>query len=162
MLTNNLELNIENYLIDNFLSGNGCTITCIDPWIKYSESTINKISGVDDFINENTYEIFLNNIKYNKNKIIIKRGLSNNVLPNLKQKYHFIYIDGDHSASAVWLDATMSFKILISGGIMIFDDYHWGIERKLRIKLFGKIIINRLPRNSIDRFISSFDKIDDF
>ena len=40
--------------------------------------------------------------------------------------YDFIYIDGDHTAQAVWHDASLGWKALKRGGIMAFDDYLWG------------------------------------
>ena len=132
-----------NYFIDNFLSGNNSTITCIDPWIKYSESTITKMSEWDNLINENTYDIFINNTNYNKNKIIIKRGFSYDILPKLEKIYDFIYIDGDHSEKAVWLDAIYSFKILRNNGIIIFDDYTWNT-------------CDKSPKNAIDKFLDEY------
>ena len=132
-----------NYFVDNFLSGNNSKITCVDPWIKYSESTITKISGVDDVINEGTYKIFTDNTKDNSDKIIIKRGFSKDVLPALQPEYDFIYIDGDHSEKAVWLDAVLSFDILKVGGIMIFDDYTWNVGDKS-------------PKKAVDRFLQRY------
>ena len=132
-----------NYFIDNFLSGNNCSITCIDPWIKYSKSTITKMSEWDNLINENTYDIFISNTNYNKNKIIVKRGFSYDILPKLEKIYDFIYIDGDHSEKAVWLDAIYSFKILRNNGIIIFDDYTWNTGDKS-------------PKNAIDKFLDEY------
>lgn len=129
-----------NYFIDNYLTGANCYITCIDPWIKYSEATTAKINGFDHQINENVYNIFLNNISKNKAKVIIKRGFSKNILPELDQKYDFIYVDGDHSEESVWLDATLGFDILKIGGFMIFDDYTWGTGK-------GS------PKKAIDNFL---------
>lgn len=40
--------------------------------------------------------------------------------------YDFIYVDADHTAAGVLLDAELSFPLLKSGGIMAFDDYEWG------------------------------------
>ena len=132
-----------NYFIDNFLLGDNSLITCVYPWIKYSDSTVTKMSEWDNLINENTYDIFTNNTKYNKNKIIIKRGLSCDILPNLEKIYDFIYIDGDHSEKAVWLDAVYSFKILRNNGIIIFDDYMWNTDDKS-------------PKNAIDKFLEEY------
>ena len=132
-----------NYFIDNVLTGNSSS-TCIDPWIKYSESTITKISEWDNLINENTYNIFMNNTIHNKNKIIIKRGLSCDILPTLEKVYDFIYIDGDHSEKAVYIDAIYSFNILRNNGIMIFDDYEWNQGEKS-------------PKNAIDRFLKEYE-----
>jgi predicted O-methyltransferase YrrM len=42
------------------------------------------------------------------------------------KEYDFIYIDADHTAVSVLLDAELSWLLLKSGGIMAFDDYQWG------------------------------------
>jgi predicted O-methyltransferase YrrM len=133
-----------NYFIDHFLQGNHSTITCVDPWIKYSESTVTKMIEWDNVINEDTYNIFINNTKVNSNKIIIKRGLSKDILPELHSEYDFIYIDGDHSEAAVWVDATLSFDILKINGIIIFDDYDWNVGDKS-------------PKKAIDKFIQEYN-----
>lgn len=132
-----------NYFIDNFLCGTNSFITCIDPWIKYSESTVTKLNEWDHWINENNYDTFIANTAYNKNKIIMKKGLSCDVLPTLEKVYDFIYIDGDHSEKAVWLDAVYSFQILRLNGIIIFDDYTWNTGDKS-------------PKNAIDKFLAEY------
>jgi len=101
----------------------------------------------DDVINENTYDIFIKNTELNSNKIIIKKGLSKDILQTLQCEYDFIYIDGDHSEAAVWDDAILSFNILKINGIMLFDDYLWNVGDKS-------------PKNAVDRFIKEYtDKI---
>jgi len=132
-----------NYFIDNFLDGKNSFITCVDPFIKYGESTLTKMSEWDVYINESTYDKFLKNTFNNKDKIILKRGLSVDILPTLDCIYDFIYIDGDHSEDAVWLDAIYSFKILKEGGIIVFDDYEWNVGKKS-------------PKAAIDRFLREY------
>ena len=135
-----------NYFIDNFLDGTNSTITCVDPWIKYSESTVTGMSEWDDVINQETFNVFRRNTDQNSAKITIRRGLSKDILPSLNGFFHFILIDGDHSEEAVWLDAIMSFRLLHSGGIMIFDDYDWNI---------GKMS----PKLAIDRFVEEYKDV---
>ena len=65
------------------------------------------------------------------------------MLPALQPEYDFIYIDGDHSEKAVWLDAVLSFDILKVGGIMIFDDYTWNVGDKS-------------PKKAVDRFLQRY------
>ena len=43
-------------------------------------------------------------------------------MPN---SYDLIYIDGCHLASHVQQDATLSWRLLKAGGLLIFDDYSW-------------------------------------
>jgi predicted O-methyltransferase YrrM len=54
------------------------------------------------------------------------KGYSQDALRKLPlNHYDFIYIDGSHVASDVLEDAIIAFRLLKSGGIMIFDDYEW-------------------------------------
>ena len=115
----------SNFLVDNFLQGNNSTLTCIDPWVEYSKSTENSIKGFDGYINEDTYNFFKQNTSRNAEKICVHRGLSKDILPTLTSKFHFIFIDGDHSTSAVWKDALLSLRLLAKGGYILFDDYDW-------------------------------------
>ena len=41
-------------------------------------------------------------------------------------KYDFIYIDASHEPDDVLSDAVLSFELLKSDGLLIFDDYGWG------------------------------------
>lgn len=41
------------------------------------------------------------------------------------QPFHFVYVDGDHYAASVMVDACLAFKLLCSGGVMVLDDYLW-------------------------------------
>ena len=96
---------------------------CIDPWEDYDEYS--------EYRNEQPkiYETFIENIEKSgkKNKFIVKRGYSNNEVPNLPDDFFdIIYIDGNHEPEYVMEDAVLSFRKLKKGGIMIFDDYGWG------------------------------------
>jgi predicted O-methyltransferase YrrM len=56
-------------------------------------------------------------------------GRSQDVLRQLRlEHYDAIYVDGSHAASDVLEDAVLGFRLLKHGGIMIFDDYHWGLQ----------------------------------
>lgn len=70
-------------------------------------------------------------------------------------KFDFIYIDGDHHGSSVITDACNSWKLLKSGGILIFDDYLW---------TDAKYQPHELPGPAIDYFMSlyagKFDLLD--
>ena len=94
------------------------------------------------------YNTFCHNISYFADQVTIKEGKSQDVLKGLNDKYDFIYIDGDHHASSVMEDAVLSFGLLKSGGIMIFDDYLWGVE----LANPDKINLN-IPKNAIDSFL---------
>lgn len=96
---------------------------CIDPWEDYNDYPEYKNQQ------ETTYNTFIKNIEVSghKDKIIINRGFSNNVIPTLQDSFFdIIYIDGNHEPEYVLEDAVLSFRKLKVGGIMIFDDYGWG------------------------------------
>jgi predicted O-methyltransferase YrrM len=96
---------------------------CIDPWEDYEEYPEYKTEQ------PKIYDTFTQNIENSgkKDKIIIKRGYSNNEIPKLPDDFFdIIYIDGNHEPEYVMEDAVLSFRKLKKGGIMIFDDYGWG------------------------------------
>ena len=142
-----------NYCLDHILKNEKSKITVIDPWIKYSESTVTNIKQYDQCYDD-IYNRFLNNIEYNKDRIIIKRGLSQDILPTLTEKYDFILIDGDHSEKSVWNDGVNSFKLVKMNGIIIFDDYKW--------RAGGEYGPNgpwgpKSPKNAVDRFLREYE-----
>ena len=60
--------------------------------------------------------------------------------------FDFVYIDGSHIAKDVLADACMAWPLLKSGGIMVFDDYPWGVQRD---------ILHR-PKLAIDSFVNIY------
>ena len=108
------------WLLENILTDESSSITCIDTFEGSIEHHIN-------FKNEliNLFDIFVHNVSTFKNKVNIIRGKSQEVLKLLNENYDFIYIDGDHTAVSVIEDAILSFSLLKKDGIMIFDDYMW-------------------------------------
>jgi predicted O-methyltransferase YrrM len=88
------------------------------------------------------------NIKeYDKNKIIVKKGRSRDILKNLNENYYdFIYVDGSHTSRDVLEDAVLSFDILKKDGILTFDDYLW--------QMYPDPVLN--PKIGIDSFLFSY------
>ena len=102
---------------------NDSKLYCIDPWEDYNDYPEYKNQQ------ESTYNKFIKNVEVSgdKNKIVINRGYSNDVIPSLQDSFFdIIYIDGNHEPEYVLEDAVLSFRKLKVGGIMIFDDYGWG------------------------------------
>lgn len=60
-------------------------------------------------------------------------------------RFDFIYVDGDHTRDAVYMDAVNAFKICKVGGYILFDDYEWRTETKEGIDRF----LNSLPTNKM-------------
>ena len=103
---------------------NDSKLYCIDPWEDYDE--------YPEYKNHQTsiYNAFIENIENSgvKDKIIINRGYSNLEIPKFKDEFFdIIYIDGNHEPEYVLEDAVLSFRKLKKNGIMIFDDYGWGV-----------------------------------
>ena len=133
------------WLLENILTDDTSKITCIDTF----EGSEEHITNFSEHI-KNLYDVFMHNISKFKDKVIIKKNKSQIILKQLIETYDFIYIDGDHKASSVLEDAVLSFSLLKSGGIMIFDDYLWFAMKKY--------IDN--PKSAIDAFLEIYsDKI---
>ncbi len=41
------------------------------------------------------------------------------------RRFDIAYIDGSHRSADVYSDGVLAWSMLVSGGIMIFDDYEW-------------------------------------
>jgi predicted O-methyltransferase YrrM len=140
------------WLLENILTNKSSKITCIDTFEGSIEHHIHH--EYRRFL-PTLFDIFCNNIVHFADKVIIKQGKSQDILKGLNDKYDFIYIDGDHTATAVMEDAVLSFALLQPGGIMIFDDYLWGVD----LANPDKINLN-IPKNAIDCFLRIYsDKI---
>ena len=150
----------SNSIVDNILSDDGKLI-CIDPLTdtylveNLSENDIEHNNNGWKYFN-GQYDRFIENTKNNleSKKIELYRELSSEALPKLKEKYKdkfdFIYIDGDHRDFAVYFDAVNSFEICKPNGYILFDDYLWEDYSN-----------HKITKDGIDRFINEYrDKLD--
>ena len=97
-------------------------------------------------------EVFRYNIESSgfSEKVIIEKGLSNVILPNLitkNKEYDIIFIDGNHVAPFVLMDSVLSWNLLKPGGILIFDDYLWMPDSYKSLT----------PKLAVDSFIEVFE-----
>ena len=58
-------------------------------------------------------------------KMISADGLVNFRYQGYAGSFDLVYVDGSHLAADVLQDAVLSFRLLRSGGLLIFDDYLW-------------------------------------
>ena len=118
-----------------------CSVYCAEQ-IANGEGSIHY--AVD--IHETDY--FKNNTSPYKN-IIFKKGFSYDVLRHFPNDNFadYILIDGSHLAIDVLADAVLSWKLLKDGGILIFDDYGWGIHTTDE---------KQKPKLGIDAFLSAY------
>jgi len=119
------------WMLENILTHSEARATCIDCNASYNLILAEnlKISGFAD-------------------KVKIIEGFSEDKLKEFP-KYFFdiIYIDGNHNALNVLTDAVLSWPLLKNGGIMIFDDYQWGLS----------YLVEKRPKAAIDAFIVCFN-----
>ena len=144
------------WFLDKILQHQKSTITCVDPWLDYSQNqdslnSYEKKNNEWKMIERGIKQNFLQNIIESgySDKVLIRQGFSDKILPSLitEQKiYDIIFIDGNHTAPYVLMDAIMSWTLLRKGGIIIFDDYTWGLDRPTTTR----------PKESIDYFMLSF------
>lgn len=95
------------WLLDNILTHRDARMVCIDNF------------------SEGTFTTFSKNMSKYKSKIKVMKGDSSVMLKSpkiLKDKFDIIYIDADHHSRHVIEDAILSFSLLNTNGIMIFDD----------------------------------------
>ena len=126
----------SDWLLSSILLDPSSTLTDVDTW----QGSDEREHKAMDF--NAVYGVYLNRMDKYENVMSIK-GDSSYVLPNLKEKYDFIYIDGDHTEKAVYRDATDAWPLLKAEGILAFDDYLWGDDVHPSLR----------PRFAIDRFL---------
>ena len=123
-------------------------IYCVDPWEEGYVLTNPQFADINPiFVGQwNKFQNITNRIK---DKIIIKRGYSNDMLPTIPEgTIDFAYIDGDHSANQVYIDGKLNLPLMKYGGIILFDDYYWTHN-------------GEVTQIGIEKFISEFaDKIE--
>ncbi len=110
------------WFLENILTGAGSRIACID---HFEGSADHKhfevdISGIE--------ERFIANVSEGDHwgRVTLLKDHSWKVLRKIhKDDFDFIYLDGSHLAADVLEDAVLSWRLLKTGGILVFDDYLW-------------------------------------
>lgn len=120
-----------------------CAVFC-------AETFVNGPNSVHYAVDINETEYLTNNLSpyIGKNVKFIK-GKSYDVLRHdfPDQFADYIYIDGSHLAIDVINDAVLSWGILKDNGILIFDDYGWGIHTNDD---------KQKPKLGIDAFLAAY------
>ena len=109
-----------------------------------------RLTGIDVFP-DNLEERWLANLEQSgaAGKTTTIKGFSQAELRKLPlDSFDAIYIDGSHTADDVLADAVLSWDLLKSGGILIFDDYEWREGTHLPEEL--------RPHAAIDAFITAY------
>lgn len=107
------------WLLDNILTDPSSSLTDVDTWEGSDEYAHEQMDFSDI---EKTYDTKTADYK-NLTKF---KGTTLEWLKAAPMDYYdFIYVDADHTATGVLLDAELSFLSVKPGGIIAFDDYLW-------------------------------------
>lgn len=117
-------------------------ITCIDHFRGGSDHKNLDLVGLEARFLENTFD--------ERDRIWVLAGDSwSQCLKLNADRFDFVYVDGSHEACDVLHDAVQAFRVVRTGGIIVFDDYGWGVAGQSR------------PKEAIDAFLLCFkDKIE--
>lgn len=114
------------WLFENVLTGKNSRLTDVDTWEGSDEEAHESI----DF--DEVWKVYLDKTK---SKSFMYRQTTTAFLSHQvgccdvsteSPRYDFIYVDADHTAVGVLMDAELSWLLLKSGGLLAFDDYQWG------------------------------------
>ena len=138
----------SNYIVDKLLDAKTGRLICVDPLSDAylgSDPSKKKLPYFDK-----QFDRFVFNTKQNSSQIELIRKASSesfaDLLPNYKNAFDLIFIDGDHRASVVYNDAIHSFELCKKGGIILFDDYTDG----------GDYLGDESTKHGVDKFLSNF------
>lgn len=107
------------WLLDNILTEDSSHLTDVDTWEGSDEEAhksmnFNEVKSIYDYKTRG----YKNLTKF--------KGTTLEWLKAAPYDYYdFIYIDADHTAASVLLDAELSWLSIKPGGIIAFDDYEW-------------------------------------
>ena len=120
-----------------------CAVFC-------AEKIANGDNSIHCAVDINNTDYLKNNLAPYKNIQFIQ-GRSDEVLCNphifIPKTADYIYIDGSHLAIDVLTDAVLAWRILKDNGILIFDDYGWGIHTNDE---------KQKPKLAIDAFLAGY------
>lgn len=120
------------YICDNMLNPGG-RIICVDP---LDDVYLPGKETEHDEMFKGQYDRFIRNTRTYPVELIRKKSQDVFTEQFNQYRFDFIYIDGDHSAEAVYQDGKNAFMVLREGGHMLFDDYTWSKETNLGIDRF--------------------------
>lgn len=128
------------FLLDHLFATAGGELLCIDPFAtrKPTEPPF-----------EAVFDANVGAVEAGRGIVRKRKGLSHDVLLQLRDegyggKVDVAYVDGSHTAIDTLADAALTWPLVRSGGLMIFDDYTWHLE-DARLER---------PQAAIDAFVS--------
>ncbi|MCO6450861.1 MAG: class I SAM-dependent methyltransferase [Caldilineales bacterium] len=120
------------WFLDNILTHPAARLTCID--------TFSRQRGEPHFDHNMR-------ASGHATKVTKIKARSDEVLPGMElASFDIIYIDGDHRAQGVLMDAVACWLLLKPNGVLIFDDYLWG----------DSLPPIQRPQMAVDLFLAAF------
>lgn len=130
------------WFLENIVTHSDSRFFCIDPFTGNIEHQMGKTDC--STLESDT----IKRLDRFKNVTIVK-DYSQNILPKWiaeGRKFDFCYVDGSHDAASVLRDSVLSFELLKTGGVLIWDDYLWEV-------MDGE---SNRPKIAIDGFVKSY------
>ena len=143
------------YFIETCAREQPIELHCIDSWQGGVEHDTAAMSDVEARFNHNiavARSRAANKVNLVKHKSYSHPALAKLIVVNPEPSFDVIYIDGSHQAPDVLVDAVMAFQLLRVGGLMIFDDYLWSMEKP------GLQDPLNMPKPAIDAFLNIFQR----
>ena len=129
------------FFSDLYLNHEDSKLYCVDPYFK--SGTIEGITT--KCVDENTENIFIENIKKSKNynKILKNKMTSDTFFSNNTIIFDIIYVDGCHEPNYIEKDISNVFKYTKKNSIIWFDDYGGNTTNEGPIKYFMDKFLNK-------------------
>jgi predicted O-methyltransferase YrrM len=122
-------------------------IVCIDPFTGSVEHHQDPHLAEVARKSESQFDI---NLKAFGDRVEKIKGTSTEVLPELGiagRRFDLAYIDGSHMAADVYRDAALTWTMIEVGGMVIFDDYGFGLMKPERER----------PKLGVDAFLNTIE-----
>lgn len=104
------------------------TYTGVDPWhwskeIMEPPHNLKSLKCQEDV--DKWYEQVLEKIKPFGTRAKVLRGFSKDVIPKIKETFHVIHVDGDHTYEGCKTDCDLVLALLKPGGTIVVDDVNY-------------------------------------
>lgn len=125
------------WFLENILTHPESSITCVDHFLGGSDHAELNLEGLQGR--------FRANIEPWQSKVqVVPESSWVALLTFPSDSFDFTFVDGSHESHDVLYDAVQAYRVTKPNGLILFDDYGWGMDRKSR------------PGVGIDAFLSAF------
>ncbi len=143
------------FLIHEIASQRPMEIHCIDTWEGGVENDPTIMGDVERRFDHNVAEAIASAahpVAFRKHKALSSLALAELLAGGRRGSFDFVYVDGSHQAPDVLLDAVLGFQLAKVGGVIVFDDYLWPLERS------GAQNHYNMPKPVVDAFVNIYQR----